>query len=208
MSVAIAVFVSGSGSNLQALIDDAKKQGTYHVACVIASNTHCFALERAQNAGIPAYTMVRKEYADQASYDATMQSILVQHDVEWVCLAGFMRLLSPEFVALWENKILNIHPSLLPAFKGKDAVADALDAGVQVTGCTVHLVTAALDDGPILVQGVLPLLPGDTADSLRERLHPLEHRCYVYALNGLLRGDIWLEAGRVKTRLPSLCLML
>lgn len=178
-----AVLISGNGSNLQALIDAAGAADyPAAVALVISNNPEAYGVRRAQAAGIPALVIPHKAYPSREAFDAAMQAALRAHGIQIICLAGFMRLLSPWFVAQWSGRLLNIHPSLLPQFKGAHAVRDALAAGAAESGCTVHWVTEELDAGPILAQARVPVLPGDSEESLHARIHALEHALYPAAL--------------------------
>lgn len=181
-----AVLISGNGTNLQALIDAAKAEDyPVEIALVISNKAEAFGLKRAATAGIPALVISHKDYTDREAFDRAMHAQLTAHRVEIVCLAGFMRLLSPWFVHAWEGRMLNIHPSLLPAFKGSHAIRDALAAGVNETGCTVHMVTEEMDAGAAIVQARVPVLPGDTEETLAQRIHAEEHRIYPQALKRL-----------------------
>ena len=179
----IGVLISGNGSNLQALIDAcAHADYPAEIVTVISNKESAYGLNRAADAGIPAHIISHRDYASREAFDEAMHEILQRHQVEIVCLAGFMRLLSPAFVRHWQGKLLNIHPSLLPAFKGAHAVADALAAGVKIAGCTVHLVIDEVDAGPIILQAEVPVLPDDTEETLHQRIHEQEHRIYPVAL--------------------------
>lgn len=181
----VGVLASGSGSNLQALIDAAERI-SYEIVLVVSNVHGAFALERAKQASIATEVIPHKPFAARSDFDAAIDERLRAHDVELVCLAGFMRILGADFVAGWDQRLINIHPSLLPSFRGLDTHARALAAGVAVHGCTVHRATAALDDGPILVQGVVPVLPDDDPALLAARVLTLEHRCYPRALELLV----------------------
>lgn len=175
----VAVLISGNGSNLQALIDAAQAPHfPAQIALVISNKAEAYGLERAKGAGIPHLVISHKEFVARESFDRAMDAHLREHAIELVCLAGFMRLLSPWFVNAWRGRMLNIHPSLLPAFKGAHAIADALSAGVKTTGCTVHYVTEEMDAGEILGQMEVPILPEDTEASLATRIHAAEHILY------------------------------
>lgn len=183
----VAVLISGNGSNLQALIDAANAPDyPAEIALVISNKADAFGLERAKKAGVPALLISHKDFSDRESFDRAMHEALVQHQIEMVCLAGFMRLLSPWFVKQWQGRMLNIHPSLLPQFKGAHAVRDALAAGAHESGCTVHLVTEELDSGPIILQEHVPVLAGDSEHSLHRRIHEAEHRTYPAALKQII----------------------
>ena len=149
-----------------------------------------FGLERARRAGIAAEVIDHHRFPDRAGFDAALDSRLRDAGIELVCLAGFLRILTPGFVSAWHDRLLNIHPSLLPAFPGLRTHSRALATGVRVHGCTVHLVRPELDDGPILVQGLVPVLPGDDAASLGARVLEVEHRCYPLALQQVASGAV------------------
>lgn len=179
----IAVLISGSGSNLQALIDASRDPGyPADIVLVISNKPEAYGLVRAQQAGITTKVINHKDYATREAFDDALHEALAQHQVELVCLAGFMRLLTPEFVNKWPQKMLNIHPSLLPDFKGAHAIRDALAAGAKETGCTVHYVVPEMDAGPIILQARVPVLADDTEESLAERIHAQEHIIYPQAL--------------------------
>ncbi len=179
----IAVLISGSGSNLQALIDAAAAADyPAEIVVVISNKAEAYGLIRAKNSGIATHVINHKDYDSREAFDNEIQRILLGYGVDIVCLAGFMRMLSPQFVNRWPGKMLNIHPSLLPAFKGAHAVHDALAAGAKETGCTVHFVTEEMDAGPIVLQAQVPVLPSDSEKTLLERIHAEEHRIYPLAL--------------------------
>lgn len=173
--IKIAVLVSGSGSNLQALID-ANLSG--QIVGVISNKADAYALERAKNAGIATAVIEHKQFPTRESFDAVMHQQLLDWNVDLVILAGFMRILSSSFVASWEGKMINIHPSLLPNYKGMHTHQRVLNTGDVLHGCTVHYVTAELDAGQALAQGVLKVSHRDTTDSLAQRVHVLEHLIY------------------------------
>lgn len=158
------------------------------IVCVISNKPEAYGLTRAKNAGIPAVAISHTDYATREAFDRAVHAELLKHGVEMVCLAGFMRLLSPWFVQEWVGRMLNIHPSLLPAFKGAHAVRDALAAGVHETGCTVHYVTEELDAGPIILQKSVPILEGDTEETLHARIHAAEHVLYPEALKRAIKA--------------------
>ena len=177
------VLISGRGSNLQALLDAcADPAFPAEIALVISNVAGAQGLDHAKAAGVPTLVIDHKGFPDRESFDAKMDEALRAAGVELVCLAGFMRLLSTGFVEGWRGKMINIHPSLLPAFKGLHTHAQALAAGVAEHGCTVHWVTPALDDGPAILQGKVPVLAGDTEESLAARVLEAEHRLYPEAL--------------------------
>jgi len=192
LSDRLAVLASGRGSNLQAILD-AIRAGRLaaRVVLVLSDRSDAYALERARQAGVPTAVVPRKGFDSRETHDAAIADRLEQAGVDWVVLAGYMRLLSAGFVARFRDRIVNIHPALLPAFPGTHAQADAVAYGVKVSGCTVHLVDEGLDSGPILAQRVVPVEPDDTEDSLAERILREEHRLYPEVLG-------WLVAGRVQ----------
>jgi phosphoribosylglycinamide formyltransferase 1 len=186
----IAVLISGRGSNLQAIID-ATTSGALNatVAVVISNRAAAAGLARARDAGIETLYLNPRDYADREAYDRAIVEALRAHHVSLVCLAGFMRLVGRPLLEAFPNRILNIHPSLLPAFRGLDAQKQALEHGVRITGATVHLVTADLDAGPILMQAAVPVLPDDTVDTLSARILVEEHRIYPAAVAHVLNGS-------------------
>jgi phosphoribosylglycinamide formyltransferase 1 len=192
----LGVLISGRGSNLQALIDAIKSKALDATIVVVISNRQdAGGLERARAAGIESIVMSHRDFASRDDYDRALASELRARDVGLVCLAGFMRLVGAELIDAFSGRILNIHPSLLPAFPGLDAQQQAIDHGVRVSGVTVHLVTAELDGGPIVVQRAVPVLPGDTAESLAARILEEEHRAYPDAVKMILDGG-WRLDGR------------
>jgi phosphoribosylglycinamide formyltransferase-1 len=183
------VLISGRGSNLQALIEScADPAFPAEIALVISNVADAYGLERAHRAGLPTLVVNHKDFPSREAFDAEMDRALRAAGIELVCLAGFMRLLSVGFVESWQGRMINIHPSLLPAFKGLRTHAQALAAGVKLHGCTVHYVTPALDDGPIIAQGAVPVLAGDTEDTLAARVLTVEHRLYPLALKLVAEG--------------------
>ena len=192
----LGVLISGRGSNLQALVDaigDGRLDAT--IAVVISNRADAGGLERARTAGIEAIVLSHRAFPTRDEYDRALARELQARDVGLVCLAGFMRLIGEPLIEAFPNRILNIHPSLLPAFPGLDAQTQAVDHGVKVSGVTVHLVTAELDGGPIVVQRAVPVLPGDTADTLAARILDQEHRAYPEAVQMILDGG-WRVEGR------------
>ena len=185
----IGVLISGNGSNLQALIDAcARPDFPAEISVVISNRSDAYGINRAREHGIPAHIIDHTHFAVREAFENAIQEMLEHHNAEIVCLAGFMRLLSADFVAHWGGRMLNIHPSLLPQFKGAHAIRNALAAGARETGCTVHLVTKEVDAGPILMQARVPIMPGDTEETLRERIHEQEHRIYPQALKKIIEG--------------------
>lgn len=187
----VGVLISGRGSNLQALLDScADPAFPAEIALVISNVADAQGLERAERAGVATKVINHKNFPSREAFDAEMDRALRAAGIELVCLAGFMRLLSTGFVESWQGKMINIHPSLLPSFKGMRTHAQALAAGVKLHGCTVHYVTPALDDGPILAQGAVPVLAGDTEETLAARVLTVEHRIYPLALKLLAEGRV------------------
>ncbi len=194
----LGVLISGRGSNLQALIDAcATAEFPAEIRIVIANRADAAGLARAQTAGIATQIIPHRDFESRAAFEAALDAALREAGVELVCLAGFMRLLSEPFVAAWRDRLINIHPSLLPAFPGLDTHARALAAGVRFSGCTVHFVRAAVDDGPIIVQAAVPVLPGDDPDSLAARILTAEHRAYPLAVRLIAEGRVRVEGSVV-----------
>ena len=179
----VAVLVSGHGSNLQALIDAcAAQQYPAEIVLVISNVPTAYAIQRAMAAGLAVKVIDHRGFATREQFESALLRELAESRVELVCLAGFMRVLSPNFLKSFKGQILNIHPSLLPAFPGLHAPRQALLHGVKITGCTVHFVDEATDGGPIVVQAAVPVLPGDTEATLADRIHVEEHRIYPMAV--------------------------
>ncbi len=194
-----AVLVSGSGTNLQALLDaEAAGQLAARVCVVVSNKPGVRALERARDAGVPHLVMPHGEHPTREAYDAAVVAALRAHGAEMVVLAGFMRLVTPVLLDAFPRRVLNVHPSLLPAFPGLDAQGQALAWGARVTGATVHLVDAGLDTGPIVAQAPVPVLDDDTRDTLAARILREEHRLLVSAVNALATGRVAVEGRRVK----------
>ena len=184
-----AVLISGRGSNLQALIDACADPGyPAEIALVVSNKPGVEGLERARKAGIPSQVIEHGGFDDREDFDAAITAALEAAGAELVCLAGFMRVLGETFVERWRDRIINIHPSLLPAFKGLNTHERAIDAGVRITGCTVHFARSSMDDGPIIVQAAVPVLPDDDAESLAKRILVAEHLCYPMALRLIADG--------------------
>lgn len=187
----VAVLISGRGSNMMALIEAAKSADyPAQIVGVLANKADAEGLVKAEELGIPTAVVQIKDYADKAAADSAIDKQMHAWSVEIICLAGFMRILSPRFCRSWHGQIINIHPSLLPAFKGLDTHQRALDAQVSDHGCTVHFVTAGMDDGPIIGQVAVPVQVDDDVDSLAARILRAEHRLYPWALGELAAGRI------------------
>ncbi|MEK6697794.1 MAG: phosphoribosylglycinamide formyltransferase [Nitrospirota bacterium] len=197
--VRIGVLASGRGSNLQAIIDNIEKgRLSAELAVVISDQADAFALERARKHGIPAVPAGAKGFKDKREeYDALLVKELQKRSVDIVCLAGFMRIITPVLIKAFPNRILNIHPSLLPAFPGLHVQKKALDCGVKFSGCTVHFVDEGMDTGPIIIQAVAPVLDNDTEDSLSERILKQEHKIYSRAIQLYAEGRLRIEGRRV-----------
>jgi phosphoribosylglycinamide formyltransferase-1 len=196
----VGVLASGSGSNLQSILAAQERIGA-QVAVVISNIPGAKALDRARAAGVPALALPHKG-VEREEHDAQIVQNLRSHGVELVCLAGFMRLITPVLLAAFENRILNIHPALLPSFPGMHAVRQALQAGVRVSGCTVHVVDEGTDTGPIVIQAAVPVLDGDTEETLAARILVQEHRCYPRAVQLFAQGRVSIEGRRVRIQAP------
>lgn len=186
-----AVFASGNGSNLQAIIDALKKKKiNAHLCLVVSDNKKAFALARALKAGIITVVVDRKKFNSRVAMDKTIIAELKSFGVDFIVLAGYMRILSPYFVKKFRNKILNIHPALLPSFKGGHAIKDAFEAGVKKTGVTVHFVDEKVDHGPIIAQKSLMIRKTDTLATLEARIHKIEHTLYPKVIDAFARGKV------------------
>ena len=195
----LGVLISGSGTNLQAIIDRcAAGDLQAEVVCVISNRADAFGLQRAGTHGIPAIHLDYREFAGRPEYDAALVKTLTQHKVDLVILAGFMRIVTPVLLDAFPNRVMNIHPALLPAFPGLDAQKQALEYGAKVSGCTVHFVDAGTDTGPIILQATVPVLEDDTAESLAARIHFEEHKLYPAAIQLFAQGRLQVEGRRVR----------
>ncbi len=193
------VLVSGRGSNLQAVLDRiADGYLPLEIGVVISDKADAYALERAANVGIKTVVVARKECASKEEFEDRIHAALVEAGCELVVLAGFMRILSCNFVSKWHNKIINIHPALLPSFPGLDGQGQALEYGVKFTGCTVHFVDEGTDTGPIILQKVVPVLDDDTHDTLAARILEQEHKAMPEALKLWAEGKLVIEGRKVK----------
>lgn len=198
----VAILISGRGSNMEALVRAARSPGfPAEIVLVLSNKPEAGGLVFAREAGIATAVVEHKAYGkDRAAFDAAMQEILIAHRVEIVCLAGFMRLLTTGFCEAWQGRMINIHPALLPAFKGLDTHARALEAGVKLHGCTTHFVTPGMDEGPIILQAAVPVLDDDTEASLAARVLEQEHRIYPETLRLLASDSLVIEEQRVLRR--------
>jgi phosphoribosylglycinamide formyltransferase-1 len=198
VSKKIGVVVSGRGSNLQSIIDHiAEGKLNVEIAVVVSDHKEAFALERAAKAGIPTAVVERKGCKDKAEFEDKIDAALREAGAEAVVLAGFMRILTGHFISRWEHKIINIHPALLPSFKGLDAQGQAVDYGVKVAGCTVHFVDEGTDTGPIILQKVVPVLDDDTEETLAARILKEEHKALPEAIRLWADGKLTIKGRKV-----------
>ena len=197
----VAILISGRGSNMSALIKAAAAADfPAEISLVVSNKADALGLERAKASGVKTQVIESKPFGkDRAGFEAALQVVLDQHRVELICLGGFMRLFTADFVRRWYGKMLNIHPSLLPSFPGLDPHGQALRAGVKISGATVHFVIPETDSGPILMQGAVGLSDHDTAETLSERILEVEHRIYPEALRLLATGKVKIEGDVCKT---------
>ncbi len=193
----IVILISGRGSNMEAILD---ARLPLEIRAVISNRPEARGLDTARQRGIPAIALNHKSFATREDFDAALATTIKQYSPDYIVLAGFMRILTAEFIAQYANRIVNIHPSLLPAFTGLNTHQRALEAGVKIHGTTVHFVTPALDHGPIIIQAAVPVLPGDSEQSLAARVLRQEHRIYPQALAWLAADRIDLKDGVVRIR--------
>ena len=197
----LGVLASGSGSNLQALLDACRSGAlAAEVAVVLCNVAGARCLERARDAGVPAVLLPHRQFTSREEYDAAAVAELRARGVTVVCLAGFMRLVTPVLLRAFPDRVLNIHPALLPAFPGMHAARQALEAGARVTGCTVHFVDEGTDTGPVILQAAVPVLDGDTEETLQARITAQEHRAYVRAVQLLISHELALEPSGARRR--------
>ncbi|WP_040482776.1 phosphoribosylglycinamide formyltransferase [Yoonia vestfoldensis] len=191
MTKRVAILISGGGSNMVSLVNSMTADHAARPVLVLANDPAAGGLAKAAGLGVPHAVVDHRAYAkDRAAFEAALHAVLLEVRPDIICLAGFMRILGAEFIRQWEGRILNIHPSLLPKYRGLHTHARALEAGDTHHGCSVHEVTAALDDGPVLGQARMPVLPGDTPETLAARLLPLEHALYPAVLRRFAAGDL------------------
>jgi len=197
-SLRLAVLISGNGSNLQAIID-AIEGGRLdaEIDVVVSNNPNAFGLERAARHGLQTRVVEDGDYDSRAAFDAALRACLDEFEPDYLVLAGFMRILGPAFIDAFADRILNIHPSLLPAYKGLDTHQRALDNGDTRHGVSIHLVTAELDGGPVILQGAYSIEPGDSATDLQQKGHRLEHEMYPQVLYWLGKGDLRIDNGQI-----------
>lgn len=199
----IGVLASGSGSNLQSIIDNSERGVLpIDIACVISNNVGAFALERARKHGIPALHIDHRIFTGREAYDAALVETLHEYGVELVVLAGFMRIITPVLLDAFPAAVMNIHPALLPAFPGLHAQRQAIDYGVKVSGCTVHFVDAGTDTGPIIIQAAVPVMEGDTEETLSARIVTEEHRIYPEAVRLFAEGRLKVNGRTVSISNP------
>ena len=191
----VAVFVSGSGSNLQAILDAGIESA--NIAVVLSNKPDAYALERAINNNIPVEVVDHKEFGNRESFEAEIMERLGKYSVELVVLAGFMRVLTPFFVGKFKHRIINLHPALLPSFPGIHSAKQALDYGVKFTGCTVHFVDDGVDTGPIILQSVVPIADDYTEEKLLEKIHEEEHRIFPEAVKLFCEGRLSISGRKV-----------
>lgn len=196
----VAIFASGSGSNFEAIVQAVQsgRLNGVEVSLLVCDNPGAKVLERAERLGIEAFVFQPKAYADKAAFEAEIVAQLQQRDVSLVVLAGYMRLVGETLLSSYEGRIINLHPSLLPAFTGKDAVGQALAYGVKITGVTVHVVDAGLDTGPIIAQIPVVVLEDDTTETLAARIHEVEHGLLVDVIGWLVDGRVKLDGRQVQ----------
>ncbi|EJF90148.1 phosphoribosylglycinamide formyltransferase [Bartonella melophagi] len=190
MKKKVIIFISGNGSNMVSLAK-ASKQTDYpaKIIAVICDKPHAGGIEKARANGLPIHIVDRKNYPTKEAHEESILTILAQYQPDIICLAGYMRLISPHFIKPYEGRILNIHPSLLPSFKGLNTHERVLQAGIKITGCTVHLVTEEMDEGKILAQAAVPVCPNDTPEMLAQRVLQVEHKLYPQALKAFIKGN-------------------
>lgn len=196
----IAVFCSGFGSNLQAIIKAVKKEKIKaNLSLVLSDNKSAYALKRARRAGIKTIVINPQLFKTREDFDREALKFLGEEKIDLIVLAGFMRIISPVLISRYPNKILNIHPALLPSFKGTHAIKDAFEYGSKITGVTVHFVDEKMDHGPIILQGVVKIEDSDTLESLEKKIHKLEHKLYPEAIRLFAEGKLKVAVRRVKT---------
>jgi len=194
----LAVMISGSGTNLQALIDAcAEPDYPAEIHVVISNRPEAIGIARAQKAGIEAEVIDHTRFEDREAFEEALHECLKEHRIQLVCLAGFMRILNAEFVNRWRDQMINIHPSLLPSYKGLHTHARAIEDGVRFAGCTVHYVRPEMDNGPILMQTAVPIATDETEDSLAAKILPYEHKMYPAAVRMIADGSARVSGGKV-----------
>lgn len=200
----IGVLISGSGSNLQSLIDHIQ-EGTLNacISLVVSSRPDAYGIERAKKAGIPVLVLNREVYADVAAANKRIADALKEAGAEYVVMAGYMRMVTAEVLDAFPDRVVNLHPALLPSFKGAHAIQDAFDFGVKVTGVTVHFANADYDKGPIIAQRAVEVREGDTVEALEARIHAVEHELYPHVIQLLAEGRVSVDAATRKVRIAE-----
>lgn len=191
----LGVMISGSGTNLQALIDACNEAYPAEIAVVISNRPDAKGLERARSAGIPAVVIDHKLFEDRPSFEEKVHECLKEHEVGLVCLAGFMRLLTAGFVGRWKDRMINVHPSLLPSYKGLHTHERAIEDGTRFGGCTIHFVRPEMDDGPIIMQAAVPIAADDTSETLAAKVQACEHKMYPAAVRMIAEGKVRVSGG-------------
>lgn len=193
----VVVFISGGGSNMVSLAKACQAADfPAEIVCVISDKASAGGLEKARDLGVPTLVFERKTYASKAEHEGAILAALGEIAPDIICLAGYMRLISGDFIAPYEGRIINIHPSLLPLFPGLNTHQRAIDSGMKISGCTVHFVTEGMDEGPTIAQGAVPVVSGDTADTLAARILTVEHQLYPLTLKLLAEGKVRMEGGK------------
>ncbi len=201
----IAVFASGRGTNFSSIARAAKKGLIKaQIALLVCDNPKAGVILRAKRAGIRTVLIKREDFADKYKFEGKISEVIKENNIELIVLAGFMRMLSPDFVVKYRNKIINVHPALLPAFKGTQAIKDAFDYGVKVTGVTVHFVDELMDSGPVILQQAVKIEETDTLHTLEQKIHKIEHKLYPQAIQLYVEGKLKLEGRKVKISAQNL----
>ena len=195
----IAVFCSGNGTNFQAIVDSVKKgEIKARIAVMVCDNPKAYAIVRAKNEGIKTLVLQMKDFKDREAFQGEIVKYLEKEEIELIVLAGYMKMLTPAFIRRYKNRILNIHPALLPSFAGTNGIADAMEYGVKVTGPTVHFVDEGMDTGPVIIQKATEIREDDTVETLAARIHKLEHDIYPQAVRLFVEGKLKIEGRKVK----------
>jgi len=174
-----------------------KEQVSAEIGCVISDEKEAFGLHRARKAGIPAFFINPKDFSSKEDFESAVENILLEHDIDFIALAGYMRIIGPYLITQYPNKILNVHPSLLPKFPGRQGVQDAFEAGAEETGATIHFINEKIDHGPIILQEGFEITPDDTLDTLKEKIHKIEYKLFPKAIDLFARGKIRLADNKV-----------
>lgn len=194
----IAVFISGSGTNLQSIIDNCENgKVDAEIALVLSNEPDAYGLERAKKHNIPTAVVNHRDYSSRAEFEDAIIDAIKNYEIDLFCLAGFMRVLTDNFLGKFPNRVINIHPALLPSFAGSQGQQDAFDYGVKFTGCTVHFVDTGVDTGPIIIQAVVPLKQDDTVETLKKRILALEHKVYPQAIQYIASGAVEIVGRKV-----------